>query len=61
MKPSSEPLADELRAIASARGIPIDEQWLPAIELHFRRLLEAAAALDRSEMKSDDLAPKFEP
>lgn len=61
MKPSSEPLAGELRAIAAARGIPIDEAWLPAVELHFRRLLEAAAILDQSAMKSDDLAPKFEP
>lgn len=61
MKPSSEPLADELRALAAARGIPIEDAWLPAVELHFRRLLEAAAVLDRSEMSSDDLAPKFEP
>lgn len=61
MKPSSEPLAEKLRALAAARGIPIDEQWLPAVELHFRRLLDAAAVIDQSDMKSDDLAPKFEP
>lgn len=61
MKPYSEPLAKELRALAEARGIPIDEQWLPAVELHFRRLLDAVAVLDRSEMRAGDLAPKFEP
>jgi len=61
MKPSSEPLTEELRALAAARGIPVEEQWLTAVEFHFRRLLEAAAVLDQSEMRSDDLAPKFEP
>ena len=61
MKPSSEPLSEELRALAAARGIPVEERWLTAVEFHFRRLLEAAAVLDQSEMRSDDLAPKFEP
>jgi hypothetical protein len=61
MKPSSDPLADELRAIAAARGIPLDDEWLPVVAFHFRRLLEAAAILDQSAMKANDLAPKFEP
>jgi hypothetical protein len=58
---SSEPLADHLRAMAAVRGITIDEKWLPAVELHLRRLLDAAAALDQSDMISQDLGPKFEP
>lgn len=61
MKPSSDSLASELRALAAARGIPIDEQWLPAVELHFRRLLDAVVVLDQSELRASDLAPKFEP
>lgn len=58
---SSEPLADHLRALAAVRGIIIDERWLPAVEMQLRRLLDAAAALDRSDMNPPDLAPKFEP
>lgn len=47
--------------MAAARGIAIDEKWLPAVELHLKKLLDAAAVVDKSEMKSQDLAPKFKP
>ena len=58
---SSEPLGEALRVLARARGIAIDEAWLPSVELHLKRLLEAAQAVDASELQSSDLAPKFEP
>jgi hypothetical protein len=57
----SEELTGYIRAIAEARGIPVDEKWLPGIELHLKRLLDAAALLDKSGLKSQDLAPRFEP
>jgi hypothetical protein len=58
---SSEPLGDHLRAIAQARGIAIDEKWLPAVELHLKRLLDAVRVVEASELQSQELAPKFEP
>jgi hypothetical protein len=61
MSSSEEPLREHLRALARARGIVIDEQWLPAVELHLRRLLEAAQVVDASEPPVQPLAPKLEP
>jgi hypothetical protein len=58
---SSEPLAGPLRALARARGIEIDDAWLPAVELHLQRLLAAAREVEASELQSQELAPKFEP
>jgi hypothetical protein len=57
----SEELWGYIRAVAGARGIPVDEKWLPSIELHLKRLLDAADLVDKSELKSPDLAPRFEP
>ena len=57
----SEELTVYIRAVADARGIPIDEKWMPGIELHLKRLLDAAALVDKSGLKSQDLAPRFEP
>ena len=58
---SSERLGDHLWAMAAVRGITIDEKWLPAVELHFQKLIDAATVVEQSGMKSQDLAPKFEP
>ena len=61
MSSSEESLREHLRALARARGIAIDEPWLPAVELHLRRLLEAAQVVDASEPTVQPLAPKSEP
>ena len=57
----SDELAIYIRAVAEARGIPVDEKWMPGIELHLKRLLDAAALVDKSRLKSQDLAPRYEP
>ena len=61
MSSSEEPLREHLRALARARGIAIDEPWLSAVELHLKRLLEAARVVEASELPVPELAPKFEP
>jgi hypothetical protein len=50
-----------VRAVSKARGLPLDEAWVPAIALHLRRLLDAAAVLDEARLDAADPAPKFEP
>lgn len=58
---SSEQLTAYVRALAQMRGLSIEDAWMPGVEMSLRRLLEAAALVDESELRSDDLAPRFEP
>ena len=60
MAPSEE-LVSYIRAVANARGIPVEDRWIPAIELHLRTLLDAVAVVNKSELKSQEPAPRFEP
>ncbi len=57
----SSEVAEYVRVVASLRGLAIEEAWVPAVTVHLSRLLEAAQIVERSEMKSQDLAPRFEP
>ncbi len=57
----SEGLSDYVRAVAALRGLTIEEAWVPSVTAHLKRLLDAAQIVERSELKSQDLAPRFEP
>lgn len=58
---SDEQLADFVRATAAVRELSIDESWTPAVTQHLKRLLDAAQFLETGSLKSEDLAPRFEP
>jgi hypothetical protein len=51
---AGEELTHYIRAVAEARGIRIDEAWLPGIEAQLKRLLDAAAALDRADLEGEE-------
>lgn len=57
----SEALHAYVRAVAQARGLPIDEAWVPSVALHLQRLLDAAATVDEACIEATDPAPRFEP
>lgn len=57
----SEGLEDYVRVVAALRGLTIDEAWVPAVTMHLQRLIDASQIVERSELKSQDLAPRFEP
>lgn len=58
---SSEALREQVRLLAGLQGIALEEQWIAAIELHLRRLLDARSALDESRLNAQEMAPRFEP
>jgi hypothetical protein len=60
MPPSVE-LVSYIKALTEARKIPIDEKWIPAIEVHLKLLLDAAAVVDKSELNLSELATRFDP
>jgi len=57
----SEGLSDYVRAVAALRGLTLEEAWVPSVTVHLKRLLDASQIVERSELKSQDLAPRFEP
>lgn len=57
----SESLTQYVRALATLRGLAIDDDWLPAVELHLKRLLDATELIEKSPLTSQDLAARFEP
>ena len=61
MSSSDDELLDFVRSVASMRAIEIESEWIPEVALHLRRLLDAAESLERSNMRSQELAPRFEP
>lgn len=58
---SSEGLSEYVRVVAHARGLALRDEWVPDVTLHLKRLLEAAELLERCDMTSPELAPRFEP
>ena len=61
MSSSDDELLDFVRSVARMRAIAIESEWMPEVALHLRRLLHAAESLERSNMRSQELAPRFEP
>lgn len=60
MSPSDD-FEEFVRVSTRMLGLPVEDAWVGAISLHLKRLLEAAAVLDESGFRSNDLAPRFDP
>ena len=63
MPPSPEVAALERYVEEAARtlGVPIAPEWLPMVAEHYRRLLEAEAAIEKTGLCDGEPAVRFEP
>jgi hypothetical protein len=57
---SSSELEKLVAELAKVQRIPVDPEWLPAIALHLRRLVDASKIVEQANAASVDIAPRFE-
>ena len=61
LPPDAAALKRYVDEAAKSLGLAIEPAWRPAVAEHFRRLLEAADALEASGLCGAEPATRFEP
>jgi hypothetical protein len=59
--PDAAALERYVEEAARALGLPIEPEWRRVIAEHYRRLLEASAAIEAAGLCDGDPAGRFEP
>ena len=59
--PEAAALERYIEEAARALGVPIAPEWRPAVAEHYRRLLEAEAAIQKTGLCDGEPAVCFEP
>ena len=59
--PEAAALERYVEEAAKALGVPIAPEWRPIVAEHYRRLLEAEAAIEKTGMCEGTPAVRFEP